>query len=80
MSVEDFEKNKVTISPNPAREYIVIGNLKENTKFEIYDLTGKKLNENELGATNNQINISDLAVGTYLLKYGANTMTRFIKN
>ncbi|CAM3422631.1 T9SS type A sorting domain-containing protein [Aequorivita lipolytica] len=80
LSVNEFEENNVSISPNPASDFIVIGNLKENTTFEIYDLTGKKLIENELGTTNNQIDISRLAVGTYLLKYGTNTMTRFVKN
>lgn len=80
LSVDDFEINNLSITPNPASDYIVIGNLKENTMFEIYDLTGKKLIEKELSALNNQIDISHLAAGTYLLNYGANSMAKFVKN
>lgn len=80
LSVNDFQVNKLSISPNPASDYIVIGNLKENIVFEIYDLTGKKLIEKEMNLNNNQIDISGLAAGTYLLNYGTNSSTRFVKN
>ena len=80
LSVNEFEVNKFSISPNPASDYIVIGNLKENIIVEIYDLTGKKLLEKEVNATNNQIDIRRLAVGTYLLNYGATSTVKFVKN
>lgn len=80
LSIHDFEENSFSISPNPASDYIVVANLKENSKFEIYDLTGKKLIEKELSTSNNQIDISRLAGGTYLLKYGANSISKFVKN
>ncbi len=80
LSVNDFEENNFSISPNPASDYILIANLKENTMFEIYDLTGKKLIVKELSASNNQIDISSLAAGTYLLNYGSNATAKFVKN
>lgn len=80
LSVNDFEINNLSITPNPASDYILIGNLKESTMFEIYDLTGKKLIEKELSASNNQIEISHLTTGTYLLNYGSNSMAKFVKN
>ncbi len=80
LSVNDFQENTVSISPNPASDYLMISNLKESTMFKIYDLTGKKLFEKELDAINNKIDVSNLAVGTYLLNYGANSVIRFVKD
>ena len=80
LSVNEFQENIVSISPNPATDYIVIGNLKENTMFQIYDLAGKKLIEKELSATNNRIDISQLAIGTYLMNYGTSSTAKFVKN
>lgn len=80
LSVQDFEQNVISISPNPASDYILIGNLKEDTKCQIFDLTGKKLLEQELSDANNQMDISRLAIGTYLLKYGPNSVAQFVKN
>ncbi len=79
LSINDFQENSISVSPNPASDYLRISNLKESTMFKIYDLTGKKLFEKELDATNRTIDISNLAVGTYLLNYGANSVTRFVK-
>lgn len=78
--VNEFERNNFIVSPNPASDYIVIENLKENKKFKIYDLIGKELIEKELGLSNNIIDISGLAAGTYLLNYGTSFGVRFVKN
>lgn len=80
LSVNEFNIKDISIAPNPTSNYIFVGNLKLNTVFEIYDLTGKKLIEKELGVVNNQIDVSQLAVGTYVLKYGTNSALRFVKN
>lgn len=79
LSVKDFKENKFSISPNPASDFINIGNLQENKIFEIYDLNGKKLMEKELNEGNNQIDVSALANGVYLLKSDDNSVTKFVK-
>lgn len=80
LSVHDFEENNFSVSPNPASEFILIGNLKENKTFIVYDITGKKLIEKELSITNNQVDISHLATGTYFLNYGSSSGVKFVKN
>ena len=80
LSVQDLHENKLSISPNPASDFIVIGNLKEPTIFKIYDLTGKKIIEKELSASQNQVDVSLLATGTYLINYGSNSVVKFVKN
>ncbi|WP_310991813.1 T9SS type A sorting domain-containing protein [Aequorivita marina] len=80
LSVNELERNSISISPNPASDYIVIGNIKEDMLFEIYDLTGKKLIEKNLSMSENQIDISQLAAGTYLINNGLTSVSRFLKN
>lgn len=79
LSVNDFEVNNFSIYPNPASIFITVGNIQENKTFEVYDLTGKKLIKKELSQENNNIDVSSLAVGVYLLKSGINSITKFVK-
>jgi hypothetical protein len=78
----DFTKAKVTIYPNPIKDILNVS-LSENTSiegYEIYDLLGKKIISKN--TTENQINVSELSNGVYLLKVitGEGVMTnKFIK-
>jgi uncharacterized delta-60 repeat protein len=65
LSNEGFEKNEITIYPNPAKETIYISNISK-TDFEIYDSLGKLVLK---GTSNeNQINVNSLKKGIYILK------------
>ena len=67
----------ISITPNPAQNEIKITGLFKNEEYTVYDLSGKKI----LGGTINQneeINISKLEVGQYLLKINNKTI-KFIK-
>ncbi len=69
LSIGDFElEGLVSVYPNPARDYITI----QNTKYpglmgNIFNLTGQKLMTLNLSATENQVDVSLLAPGIYLL-------------
>lgn len=69
LSVGDFDlEGLVSIYPNPARDHIFI----QNTKYphlagNIFALTGQRLLSFDLSATENQIDVSILAPGIYLL-------------
>lgn len=76
---EEFSKHEISLSPNPATDFIIFNNLKESTVFKVYDLMGKKLIEMELNPSNNQIDISQLASGAYFLTYNNNMTAKFIK-
>lgn len=67
LSVSDFDLNTISVFPNPATDFITLGNLKEPSLFQIYDLTGKKLMENELSSTDAKIDVSGLQQGMYFI-------------
>ncbi len=78
-SIKADNKNKIVFYPNPAKNYI---NIKSNEKIKnitIYNIKGKQVKSN---ITNNKINISDLAKGTYFLRFktSKNVVTKqFVK-
>lgn len=78
LNVEEFLASKFNVFPNPATDVITITN-SENIgveQIEVYDINGKTVksqnynNENEI-----QLNISDLAVGTYMFHVKTNLGT-----
>ena len=77
LSSEDFEKNKIIIYPNPVKETIYIAN-NEKLEYKIFDIMGKQI----LYGVDNQINVSSLEKGIYLLKLKSDTKIitqKFIK-
>ncbi|MEL6811560.1 MAG: T9SS type A sorting domain-containing protein [Bacteroidota bacterium] len=80
LSISDFKLEPVKIYPNPGNALIKIAFPKEPlTRMELYDLFGKRI---PLDSNLEQIDISSLASGTYLLKlYGesGSVVKRIIK-
>jgi len=75
LSVDEFFTSKFNVFPNPATDIVMITN-NENIvveQIEIYDINGKNIksqnysNQNEI-----QFNISDLALGTYMIHIKTN--------
>ena len=67
LSVNDNNLQNVIIYPNPTNTILNIENA-ENSTIEVYDLLGRVvLFENNI-STNNQLNVSNLPIGTYLIK------------
>ncbi len=64
-----YLKNKITISPNPATEYINVESeiSYKNRKITFYDITGKKHLEVIINSTLQKIDISKLPKGLYLI-------------
>lgn len=83
LSTNPFEKNNVTVYPNPAKDVVSL-TLPNNTEVEevvVYNVTGQEvLRTNQ---TQN-INVSEWATGTYFLKAttknGASLTKKIIKN
>ena len=69
LSIGDFElEGQVSVYPNPASDYISIKNTKyPRLRGNIFSLTGQRLMTFDLSATENQIDVSILAPGIYLL-------------
>ncbi|UOK42653.1 MULTISPECIES: T9SS type A sorting domain-containing protein [Flavobacterium] len=68
LSSNEFETKAFTFYPNPVKEvlYLSIPDEIGTNEFEIFDLLGKTINTGVL--VSNQINVSDLSNGLYLLK------------
>ena len=75
LNVDEFLTSKFNVFPNPASDFVTITN-NENIgveEIEVYDINGKNIksqnysNQNEI-----QLNISDLAAGTYIFHIKTN--------
>jgi len=87
MGLTETEKVDIAIYPNPVSDFITIEN-KSNLmirSIEIFDITGKQIvnvGQSELNK-NNQLNVSRLAEGVYVIKINTPERTfinRIIKN
>ena len=77
---EVFEKEAFILHPNPVKNVLNIDGL-SNKNYSIYDSLGRLVNSSFLNATN-QINVSNLSSGIYLLKIISDEKTivkKFIK-
>ncbi len=69
----------VSIYPNPADDTIALSNLKEEYNVAIYNMLGQKVKEQHVDASNSSINISNLSLGIYILKFeDYNNVLRFV--
>ncbi len=77
---EKMETTSINVFPNPANTSITISlpSLEKNAGFEMYDITGKLCLKGRLVKEQNQIDISKLEEGLYLLKIN-NGITNYSK-
>ncbi|HLT48854.1 T9SS type A sorting domain-containing protein [Aequorivita nionensis] len=83
MGTDEYQSLEFSFYPNPATEQIKIkfGNTLTNHEVEIFDVSGKRLATSKIQQLGN-IDISDLATGTYLLKLTSKNkaaVVRFLK-
>lgn len=84
LSNQEFNQNSISIFPNPANTSITIKDTKsEVSGIEVYDITGKKVNQFKSSADGNY-DVSELSNGIYLLKVysvnGASVTKKLIKD
>ena len=71
LSNDSYEKEVFTIFPNPANSVLNINTDNQTLKlvlYEIYTLTGQRIQKNNFESLDNKINIHSLSNGNYLLK------------
>jgi hypothetical protein len=66
-SVDQLEKFNFSFSPNPSKNFIKVSAANNIENVEIYNLIGQKVLSKNLSANNENINISDLAKGVYVM-------------
>jgi len=71
--------SKLTISPNPSKDFIKISGLESKDSFSIYNTLGENLIEGKV-SDQQLINISDLENGVYYLKIESGSILKFIKD
>tara|TARA_R110002126_G_scaffold157104_1_gene304603 strand:+ start:30506 stop:32299 length:1794 start_codon:yes stop_codon:yes gene_type:complete len=83
---EELVENSIEIYPNPATSSIVLSNKKSafsaDDKFQIYNITGKKIYTSNIIAKETNIDVSSYAKGLYLLVSSINGQvktSKFIK-
>ncbi len=60
-------KSGISIFPNPARDYFYVQNA-QNSILRLYDLSGRLIKQVNINSTNQQVNITGLPKGLYIIK------------
>ncbi|GAA4279625.1 T9SS type A sorting domain-containing protein [Gaetbulibacter aestuarii] len=68
LSITDLEKFNFKSYPNPTTNYISLSAAKNIDKIEVYDLLGKQVLTKTIADTRDNVNVSNLAAGLYILK------------
>jgi len=68
LSIDPTKSNDFKIYPNPVKGNFLNIDVKQNTRFEIYTILGKKVLEGNATLTNKDINVSILDKGIYIIK------------
>jgi hypothetical protein len=80
LSVADFNANKISIFPNPASTGITFKNIKIDTEISVFNMLGQAVATKTLSSSNNTLDVSALATGTYFIKVkDSNKVLKFIK-
>ena len=72
-NIENMDTNSILIYPNPTRDVLMIEGVDSQT-LRVYDLQGRLIKTEN----STQVDVSNLAEGTYLLQIGTQVV-RFIK-
>lgn len=74
---ETQQKDKFDIYPNPANDVLNISKVSNKARFEIYNMVGQLVKVGNI--ENNQVKISELTKGAYIIKIRDNTLSENIK-
>ncbi len=86
LSIDDFEKtNTISIYPNPAKAFVYVKVPLNKNKLTItfFNVLGKRVLQRSISATNNQIDVSSLSKGIYIINVKSKSKAKsfkFIKN
>lgn len=78
LSTTSFNENKVKLYPNPVSDVLNITTSSSFNSYEIYDVIGKVVLKAK-GIQSNQIDVSKLEKGIYLIKFDDKFVNKFIK-
>ena len=72
-------KEKIILFPNPASNYVVIENVTNHKKIEIFNYLGEKILSEKISSDKHKINTSGLKTGIYIVKIDEMSFKLIIK-
>jgi choice-of-anchor B domain-containing protein len=79
LSIQDFEKNSIKLSPNPANNFVVIESPNKIESIEVFDIIGKKVKIiNSINTNSLNLDVKDLNSGIYIVKVNNSTSLKLI--
>ena len=79
LSNDAFEKNTFTIYPNPVKNVLNISFTQNISEVSVYNMLGQQVTFKVLNTNKGQVDMSNLASGTYLVKVKADNAIQTIK-
>jgi hypothetical protein len=79
LSVGNFETNSFTAYPNPVKDVLNVSFTENISDVAAYNLLGQQVLFMNMNATKGQVDMSNLASGTYLVKVNAENAVKTIK-
>lgn len=76
---DNFNTSTFKVSPNPVKDILNIGYDKNISNVAVYNLLGQQVNVNNINSDLTQIDMSNLAKGTYIIKITSADLTQNIK-
>lgn len=79
LSTPSFDSENFKAYPNPVKNFLDLSYTKEISEVAIFNLIGQKVLSATVNATEGQIDMSDFAQGTYLVKVTVDNQVKTIK-
>ncbi|WP_026703637.1 T9SS-dependent choice-of-anchor J family protein [Flavobacterium soli] len=79
LSNPDFNSANFKFYPNPVKDVLNLSYDQAITNVAVFNLLGQKVIENTINATTAQVDMSNLATGSYLVKVTSENQTKTIK-
>lgn len=79
LATDSFSNKSFSVYPNPVKDILNINYNENITKIQVINLLGQEVITKSVNNTQNQIDMSGLVQGTYLIKVTANDVVKTIK-
>lgn len=67
IDLHSVNTNEISIYPNPASNYIIVKNLKDNSNIFMFDMLGKMIYNKKVNTRNFNINLKSIKIGAYYI-------------
>ncbi|RYY45361.1 MAG: T9SS type A sorting domain-containing protein [Chitinophagaceae bacterium] len=79
LSIDDLVKSNFKLYPNPVKDVLNLSNTQNITSVEVFNMLGQQVITKRVNATQGQVDMSNLATGTYLVKVATDNQTKTVK-